>query len=641
MKFSFLYNGEPSAAVLKRAAVDARETVFTLPDGLEITQTVKEYPAYGASEWVLSFFNNSPEKSGLITELFDGDVRIPFEYDEPRVPGFAIREDAAKIYNPKGAVLVRDEFCSGAEPILPGQSRSYSCEGGRSSDGRAPFFDINKGENGIITAIGWTGQWRAVFTRDDENIRVQTGIQHAAFRLLPGERIRTSSVLMMPYKNGQTAGHNRFRRLIKEHFSLVGKPGRPAEGPHCIMAWGAMPSDQMIGRIKKYAENNFGFEYFWIDAGWYGSPDGYCPSEHVGDWGTQTGNWAVNTKTHPDGLREVVKAAKENGMKMLLWIEPERVISSNPTPQEHPDWFFKMPGESRKSDNWLLNLGNGEALNGTIELVSSFIENLSLGCYRQDFNIDPLRFWLANDEPERGGINEIKHITGLYAFWDALLERFPGLLIDNCASGGRRIDIETLRRSMPLWRSDYQCTWDADAETSQTHNMGISWWLPYSGTGNGFGIGDTYKARSCYSASFVSSYWGYEGREITEDQPLDWVRQINAEYRRARPFFSCDYYPLTIPPVDDSNWAASQYDRPETGEGIVLVFRRPLSPCEAARFVLGGVLPGKTYCFEDADTGDAIEASSEDLNQNGFCVSLPEKRSSRLFFYKAVERAVV
>jgi alpha-galactosidase len=104
-------------------------------------------------------------------------------------------------------------------------------------------------------------------------------------------------------------------------------------------------------------------------------------------------------------------------------------------------------------------------------------------------------------------MNEIRHINGLYALWDALLARFPGLIIDNCASGGRRIDIETLRRSVPLWRSDYQCVWDADAEATQTQHMAIAYWLPHSGTGNGFGIGDTYKARSCYSSSFVSSYW--------------------------------------------------------------------------------------------------------------------------------------
>ncbi len=637
--FSFNYNGESTAEVLKNAKVtsaakeEAVETTFVLPDGLEITQSIKEYPNYGATEWVVSLNNNSSEHSGLITELFDCDIALPFEYDAPQTPGFNVKESAAAIYNPKGSVWARDEFVSSANYILPGKTQKYNNDGGRSSNGKAPFFDINRGDKGVICAIGWTGQWQAVFSRDDENINIKTGIQNIGFKLFPGEKIRTSSMLLMRYENGQNNGHIQFRRLVKEQFSLIGKPGRPDQGPHSIMAWGALPTDQMLKRIEQYTKNKLDFEYFWIDAGWYGSPNGYCPSEHVGDWGTQTGNWAVNTNTHPDGLLEVAKAIKENGMKFLLWIEPERVISSNPTPQEHPDWFFKLPDGSGKNETWLLNLGNEEALAGTIELVSNFVKDFDLACYRQDFNMDPLKFWQVNDEPERVGMNEIKHIMGLYMFWDTLLERFPHLIIDNCASGGRRIDIETLRRSIPLWRSDYQCTWDADAETSQTHNMGISWWIPYSGTGNGFGIGDTYKARSCYSASFVSSYWGYEGMELTEDQPLEWVRQIRKEYKRVRPYFSCDYYPLTEVTSVDSSWAASQYDRPEKGDGIVTVFRRVLSPCETARFDLGGIMTGASYSFEDADTGEIIKIGADELAEKGLVVAMPEKRSSKIYFY--------
>ena len=56
---------------------------------------------------------------------------------------------------------------------------------------------------------------------------------------------------------------------------------------------------------------------------------------------------------------------------------------------------------------------------------------------------------------ERQGIAEIKYINGLYATLDELLDRFPGLVIDNCASGGRRLDYEMCRRSVPLFRTDY------------------------------------------------------------------------------------------------------------------------------------------------------------------------------------------
>ena len=74
--------------------------------------------------------------------------------------------------------------------------------------------------------------------------------------------------------------------------------------------------------------------------------------------------------------------------------------------------------------------------------IGDFLEENGIDYYRQDFNIEPEGFWAANDEPGRQGICEIRYIEGLYSFWEYLLNRFPGLLVDNCASGGRRIDLE-------------------------------------------------------------------------------------------------------------------------------------------------------------------------------------------------------
>ena len=63
---------------------------------------------------------------------------------------------------------------------------------------------------------------------------------------------------------------------------------------------------------------------------------------------------------------------------------------------------------------------------------------------------------------------------GMYRLWDALLEKFPHLIIDNCSSGGHRIDIETLRRSVPLWRSDYQCLANYASRGAQCHHLSFN-----------------------------------------------------------------------------------------------------------------------------------------------------------------------
>ena len=139
------------------------------------------------------------------------------------------------------------------------------------------------------------------------------------------------------------------------------------------------------------------------------------------------------------------------GLKFLLWFEPERVVTNTAIAREHPEFLLKGGNSS------LYNLGDPAARRWLTDLLSKRITEFGLDTYRNDFNIDPLGFWRANDAPDRQGISEIRYIEGLYAMWDELLAKHPGLWIDNCASGGRRIDIEMISRSVNLWRSDTGC----------------------------------------------------------------------------------------------------------------------------------------------------------------------------------------
>lgn len=123
----------------------------------------------------------------------------------------------------------------------------------------------------------------------------------------------------------------------------------------------------------------------------------------------------------------------------MVWFEPERVIRGTQWAVEHPDWMLDIP--EHNNDTYLLfDLGNPEACHWMSKYIGDMLEENGIDYYRQDFNMQPDIYWAANDEPGRTGMKEIRHIEGLYYFWDYLLSRFPNLLIDNCASGGRRID---------------------------------------------------------------------------------------------------------------------------------------------------------------------------------------------------------
>lgn len=89
------------------------------------------------------------------------------------------------------------------------------------------------------------------------------------------------------------------------------------------------------------------------------------------------------------------------------------------------------------------------------EIVRRFMALPGFRFYRQDFNLDPLGYWRHKDAADRKGITMMRYIEGLYAYWDRIASSWPESLREECASGGRRIDLETLQR-MPLHqKSDY------------------------------------------------------------------------------------------------------------------------------------------------------------------------------------------
>ena len=202
--------------------------------------------------------------------------------------------------------------------------------------------------------------------------------------------------------------------------------------------------------------------------------------------------------------------------------------------------------------------------------------------------MDPRPYWDAADAPDRVGITEIRHITGLYEMWDELLAKNPGLLIDNCSSGGRRIDIETAARSIPLWRSDVQC-WPAFNTTAmQGQTQGLGLWVPLS-TGCS-DREDTYVFRSALGPGIVLTMGDFE-KDTSKHFSVDWLRTMLDQLNTVRPYFLGDFYPLLSFSIAEDAWAAWQYDRPDLGEGMLLALRRAQSPFAAITALLHGLAP--------------------------------------------------
>ena len=497
-----------------------------------------------------------------------------------------------------------------------------------------PFFNLQTGPDGLIVGIGWNGLWFAEIGHDGNgHCSLSAGMQHLKTKLYPGESIRSPLMLLFYWSDEWMHGQNMFRQFVLKHFHPQ-SGGEPTPLPICCPTWGGTPTPKHLEMISNIVDKKLPYDYYWIDAGWYGKSETDCPNVFQGDWGT-VGDWIVNRHRHPDTLKPISDAIEKANMKFLLWFEPIRTTFGTKVTLAHPEWFLKTSEQPQNGHNVLLDLGNPEARRYITDTISRLITENGINCYREDFNIDPFPFWTWNEDQDRIGMREMRFVEGVYAMWDDLRERHPGLLIDNCASGGRRIELETMRRSVPLWRTDYNCFPYLQTEATQAHTYGISHWLP-ANTISPFITGpDTYQGRSALSSGAVLSIEEVGNRPLpVSDDEWEWLRERILEAKRIRPFFFGDYYPLMSGGHQLDTWLAWHFYLPEKKEGVLIAFRRPKSNVVSATFDLLTIRPDADYEFEDIDRGEKTILSGKEIRAEGYQLQTGSPRESRVIFYR-------
>ncbi|NLH71721.1 MAG: hypothetical protein GX456_01550 [Verrucomicrobia bacterium] len=619
---SWKLDGQPSTSFLARWQRQAAAPE-NLPDralhrvkysdpstGLEFTVEAEVFKDFPAAEWVVRAANRGATNSPLIENLLPLDAAL-----------LAPATGNALLHWARGAVASFDDFAPQQTEIKADTKLHLQPGGGRSSSQVLPFFNLAGDGGGIVIGIGWSGEWAADFNGAGQGVAItKIGMANTRLRLFPQEEIRTPRILLLFYEGDRWSGQNLLRRFILAHHRPK-KNGKPMVSPITCGNWGGTRAEVHMDNIRKIIAHDLPIEYYWIDAEWYGR------SGPAGSWAVNVGNWSVKKDLYPDGFKPLSTALRQSGRELMLWFEPERVFKDTPWRAELRDWLIDIGHDSA-----LFNLGNPEARKFLTDFISSRIDEFGLGCYRQDFNMDPMPFWQAADAPDRNGMSEIRHIEGLYEFWDELLARHPNLLIDNCASGGRRIDLETVGRATPFWRTDGP----RDPIAHQCHTYGLLAWVPFSSTSQDT-AGDDYEFRSSMCSSLCLNWWVHgdaPAESIPENFPFDWAKRTLAQYLQIRHFYEGDYYPLTSYSQAPDLWMAYQLDRPDLAEGIVVALRRPASQFEAARFTLRGLDPKARYLVTDLDSGKTEELTGEYLANTGLRVAIQSKPGSALLRYK-------
>ena len=275
-----------------------------------------------------------------------------------------------------------------------------------------------------------------------------------------------------------------------------------------------------------------------------------------------------------------------------------------------------------RGDMRLFNFGDADAAQWITDYVDERIHSQGVDLYRHD-GIPPLSYWKSNDEPLRQGVSEMKHVAGLLQYWDTLRERHPMLRIDICSGGGSRNELETLRRAVPLWRSDYAY----ETTGMQTLSYGMALWIPYFGTG--INTTDPYTFWSQLAPANTTT-WDVR----RDDFDFESAQELLKQRREVISYYYDDFYPLTSYRTDNDVWMAWQFNRESEQSGVVMSFRRPESLASEMQFRLRGLEPEKMYVVENLEGKVIQRATGESLATKGLTVALPNPRSTAIYKYR-------
>ena len=638
--FSFTYGGQPSSAFLKTWGYKVQRKpmpisgatnvvyTYTAPDGsLQVSCDVKIYRPQQAVMWVLRFKNTGREKSKTIANVRTTDLLLHNNVTAP----FTLRYT-------RGSNAGPDDFAPYQRVLNGTDEFVLRPEGGRSSQLNFPFFNIDTGSgHGMIAAIGWTGTWKANFKPEGEGrLQFATGIDRLNTWLNAGESVRSSSVCLMFWQgNDFIDGQNQWRQFVLSCLTprIDGKPYRyPITtsfnygDPYPCNEYSCLDEDYALALIERYKQFNLVPKVFWLDAGWYTES---ARVKEGKNWYNTVGNWVVDSDRFPNGLKPISDAIHAIGSEFLVWFEPERIFKGSRWSKELPKQWLMDAGEGTES--YLFNLADTAAVSWLSHYINKFMDDNGIDHYRQDYNIEPAGFWYHNDPEGREGITENHYVEGLYTYWDNILRHHPRGFIDNCAGGGRRLDLETLQRSAPLWRTDYRY---GEPVGYQTHTFGLALWLPQTGTG--LMQTDKFTTRSSMGSTVIYSW------KITEpENNLLEMRKLMDEIDELRPYYFEDYYPLTSTQhiLGDSVWLAYQLNRRAANDGIVVAFRRATAPDSTCMVRLRGLDAKRTYTLTDRDSRRSFTRTGAELDR-GLQLVLPEKRSSLVLMYTAAASAV-
>ena len=427
------------------------------------------------------------------------------------------------------------------------------------------------------------------------NTRLTMGIHDAQFKFVlnPGEDFTAPEVLLSFSRQGLGQLSRNYHKAIRENICR-GKY-KNARRPILINNWEATYFDFNTDKLLDIAREakKLGIEMLVMDDGWFGKRD---------DDNSGLGDWFVNEKKLPGGLKKLVDGVNDIGLKFGIWFEPEMVSEDSELFRAHPDWALTVPGRSftRGRNQLVLDFSRQEVRDYIFDRMSEILESANIEYVKWDANRHLTDVWSAALPAEKQGEVFHRYILGLYDFLEKITQKFPDVLFEGCSGGGGRFDAGMMYYHPQIWCSD-----DTDAVERLVIQYGTSFGYPVSTVGSHVSVCPNHQTGRSVSMKTrgvvaMAGTFGYE-LDITKMSQED-KEEVKVQIEDFKKYYELiqrgDYYRLT----DDgktSNLVAWQFTSEDKKEALVngVVLKTRANPVFITVY-LKGLNPDSVYEIE-------------------------------------------
>lgn len=511
-------------------------------------------------------------------------------------------------------------------------SYGLSNRGTFSSQGHLPMGVLKRrdGTDTWLWQVENNGAWRWDFSDFKDNIYLAvagpTGIDHDwRLRLAPNKTFTTVPAAICRVFDRPDAAFSaitRYRRqLRREHDDYKRMPIIFNDFMNCLL--GDPTEEKILALLDPVAES--GAEYYVIDAGWYADES---------DWWDGVGLWEPSTSRFPNGFKNLLQKIQQKGLKVGLWLEPEvigvRSVMASRLPEEA---YFQRDGQRvMEKRRYQLDYSHPAVIKRMDEVIDNLIVNYGVQYFKFDYNIDINCGTDANGNSP--GVGQLAHNRAYLGWVQRLLERYPGLVIENCSSGGQRMDYAMLSVHGIQSTSDQQdpvryAAIAAGIHTAVLPEQGASWAYPqpeWSDEVNALSVVNCLLGRVHLSGRL--DIMAPEKLETIVNEGMRVYKRIRGDVATGLPF-----WPIGLPAWHD-DWVAQGLAAADSNRFYVAVWRRggsdesrtlPIKALQGFKKVVVELLYPATY--EAKAVWDA-EASA-------LQVTLPRLICARLFRLEA------